>query len=160
MEEAVDALARINADYAAHSAGARAVAPRALRRDERAPAAAGRRGALTVARIVVAGYLVRYPLGGYAWCAAHYLLGLRSLGHDVWLYEDTGYYDLAYDPTTGAVGRDYTAGVRAAGDFLDRIGLAIVGCSSTCRAGRSTGPRRGDPPRCSARPTCCSTSGA
>jgi hypothetical protein len=36
-----------------------------------------------VARIVVAGYLVRYPLGGYAWCAAHYLLGLRSLGHDM-----------------------------------------------------------------------------
>ena len=29
---------------------------------------------------------------------AHYLLGLRALGHDVWFYEDTGHYALAYDP--------------------------------------------------------------
>ena len=50
-----------------------------------------------MARIVVAGYLVRHPLGGYAWQAAHYLLGLAALGHDVWFYEDTGHYAAAYD---------------------------------------------------------------
>ena len=35
-----------------------------------------------MARIVLAGYLVRNPLGGYAWSVAHYLLGLRALGVD------------------------------------------------------------------------------
>jgi hypothetical protein len=34
-------------------------------------------------RIVFTGYLVRFPLGGYAWQVAHYLLGFRALGHDV-----------------------------------------------------------------------------
>lgn len=96
-----------------------------------------------MARIVVAGYLVRYPLGGYAWCAAHYLLGLRSLGHDAWLYEDTGYYDLAYDPTTGAVGRDYGAGVRAATDFLDRIGFGDRWVFVDVQDGQEHGPAAG-----------------
>lgn len=35
-------------------------------------------------RLLAAGYLVRCPLGGYAWQTAHYLVGLRALGHDVW----------------------------------------------------------------------------
>jgi hypothetical protein len=76
-----------------------------------------------VARIVLAGYLVRNPLGGYAWQAAHYLLGLAALGHDVWFYEDTDHYAQAYDPRTNAVGEDYAYGVAAAGDFLARVGL-------------------------------------
>ena len=40
-------------------------------------------------RIVVLGYLVRGPLGGMAWSDLHYVLGLRSLGHDVWFLEDS-----------------------------------------------------------------------
>src|SRR5262245_53501010 len=76
-----------------------------------------------MARIVLAGYLVRNPLGGYAWQAAHYLLGLRALGHDAWLYEDTGHYAPAYNPLTNEFGEAYDHGVRAAGEFLDRLGL-------------------------------------
>src|SRR5262249_40109344 len=76
-----------------------------------------------MARIVVAGYLVRNPLGGYAWQAAHYLLGLRALGHDVWFYEDTGHYAPAYDPQTGTFDAVYEYGVRFAGEFLGRLGL-------------------------------------
>jgi hypothetical protein len=76
-----------------------------------------------VARIVLAGYLVRNPLGGYAWQAAHYLLGLRALGHDVWFYEDTGHYAPAYNPTTNEFGEAYDYGVRAAGAFFARLGL-------------------------------------
>ena len=49
-----------------------------------------------MARIIFAGYLVRYPLGGYAWQMAHYLLGFRSLGHDIWFYEDTGEAELRF----------------------------------------------------------------
>jgi hypothetical protein len=76
-----------------------------------------------VARIVLAGYLVRNPLGGYAWEAAHYLLGLHALGHDVWFYEDTGYYAPAYNPLTNEFGGRYAYGIRAAADFLGRLGL-------------------------------------
>jgi len=76
-----------------------------------------------MARIVLAGYLVRHPLGGYAWQLAHYLLGLRALGHDVWFYEDTGHYAPAYNPETGEFGEAYAYGVRAAGAFLGRLGL-------------------------------------
>jgi hypothetical protein len=76
-----------------------------------------------MARIVVAGYLVRNPLGGYAWQAAHYLLGLRALGHDAWFYEDTGHYAPAYNPRTNEFGERYEYGIAAAGDFLARLGL-------------------------------------
>src|SRR5262245_58448016 len=76
-----------------------------------------------MARVVLAGYLVRNPLGGYAWSVAHYLLGLQALGHDAWFYEDTGHYELAYDPVANTVGSDYGPGLRATGAFFDRIGF-------------------------------------
>src|SRR5262249_46149709 len=76
-----------------------------------------------VARIVLAGYLIRNPLGGYAWQVAHYLAGLRALGHDAWFYEDTGPYALAYDPVANTFGPDYDPGVRAAAAFLGHLGL-------------------------------------
>lgn len=98
---------------------------------------------MSVARIVVAGYFVRYPLGGYAWCMAHYLLGLRALGHDAWFYEDTGYYELAYDPVEGAVGTRYDAGVRRAGAFFDRIGFGDRWVFADVGRGREHGPAAG-----------------
>lgn len=76
-----------------------------------------------MARIVLAGYLVRQPLGGYAWQAAHYLLGCRALGHDVWFYEETAHWAPAYNPTTGEFGPAYEYGVGRAADFLGRVGF-------------------------------------
>ena len=76
-----------------------------------------------MARVVLAGYLVRNPIGGYAWSVAHYLLGMRALGHDAWFYEDTGHYELAYNPTANTFGPEYGYGVRAAAEFLGRLGL-------------------------------------
>jgi len=76
-----------------------------------------------MARVVVAGYLVRNPLGGYVWQAGHYLLGLRALGHDAWFYEDTGHFALAYNPLTNDYGPHYEHGLAATADFLRRIGF-------------------------------------
>jgi hypothetical protein len=76
-----------------------------------------------MARIVLAGYLVRQPLGGYAWQAAHYLLGLRALGHDAWFYEETAHWAPAYNPTTGEFGPSYEYGLMLAAEFLDRLGF-------------------------------------
>ena len=107
-----------------------------------------------MARVVVASYLVRNPLGGYAWSVAHYLLGLRALGHEAWFYEDTGHYELAYDPDANTFGPQYGYGIRATVDFPDRPASGIAGCSSTSRAARSTARRRGGPASCSGTPIC------
>jgi hypothetical protein len=74
-------------------------------------------------RIVVAGYFVRCPLGGYAWQVAHYLLGLQRLGHDVWFYEDNGYHAPAFDPERRAFEPVYDYGVKAAAEFFAKIGF-------------------------------------
>ena len=96
-----------------------------------------------MARIVVAGYLVRYPIGGYAWQAAHYLLGLRALGHDVWFYEDTGLYADAYDPTTNASAPVYDYGLGVADGFLGRFGFGERWVFVDVARGREHGPGAG-----------------
>ena len=96
-----------------------------------------------MARIVVAGYLVRNPLGGYAWQAAHYLLGLRALGHDVWFYEDTGHYALAYNPLTNEFASVYGHGIRSAAAFLDRLGLGERWVFADIEGGAEHGPGAG-----------------
>jgi hypothetical protein len=96
-----------------------------------------------VARLVLAGYLVRNPLGGYAWQAGHYLLGLAALGHDVWFYEDTGYYAPAYNPETGEYGPSYDYGIRATGEFLARLGLGERWVFADTERGVEHGPGAG-----------------
>jgi len=54
--------------------------------------------------IIVAGIMGRYPYGGVGWCSLMYLLGLRSLGHEVWYLEDTG--ECNYDPVADALATD------------------------------------------------------
>jgi hypothetical protein len=73
--------------------------------------------------LVLAGYLIRFPLGGYAWQVLHYLLGFRALGYDVWFYEDTGYYAPAFNPITGDFGPAYNYGMAMAARFLGQFGL-------------------------------------
>jgi hypothetical protein len=46
-------------------------------------------------RVVVAGLLASYPIGGLVAHYLQYVLGLRALGHEVLYLEDTGWY---YDP--------------------------------------------------------------
>jgi len=75
-------------------------------------------------RVVVAGYFVRFPIGGYVWQVLHYLLGFARLGCEVSFYEDSAYYPLAYDPSSGASGEDYSFGVRRLGEVLEDFGFA------------------------------------
>jgi len=96
-----------------------------------------------MARIVVAGYLVRNPIGGYVWQAAHYLEGLRALGHDVWFYEDNGHYANAYDPIANTYGSAYDYGIRAVGEFLDRLGLGDRWVFADTVRGSEHGPGAG-----------------
>jgi hypothetical protein len=75
-------------------------------------------------KIVLAGYLVRCPLGGYAWQVLHYLVGLRALGFDAYFYEDTAHDADCFDPASGNMHVSPDAGVAFAGDFFARFGFA------------------------------------
>jgi len=75
-------------------------------------------------RVVVAGYLVRYPLGGYAWQALHFLAGLRALGCEVFFYEDSAYYAGVYVPGAASMeAGTYDYGVRHAREFFAQHGF-------------------------------------
>jgi len=73
--------------------------------------------------IVLAGYLVRCPLGGYAWQVLHYLVGLRALGFDPYFYEDTAYYGDCFDPATGNMHVSPDTGVAFAAQFFQQFGF-------------------------------------
>lgn len=73
---------------------------------------------------IYAGYLVRCPLGGYAWQVLQYLRGMLDAGIDVYFYEDTRHTWHAYDPVTRTMGDEYVHGIAAAAAVFSRFGLA------------------------------------
>jgi hypothetical protein len=74
-------------------------------------------------RIVVLGYVVRGPIGGMVWSDLHYVLGLRSLGHDVWFLEDSDDYPSCVDPVRKTIGTDPTRGLGLASALFERAGF-------------------------------------
>jgi hypothetical protein len=74
---------------------------------------------------------------------AQYVLGLRALGHDVWFYEDNGYFTPGYDPVTGEMGERYEYGLRATADFLGRVGCGDRWVFADVHAGQEHGPGAG-----------------
>jgi hypothetical protein len=72
-------------------------------------------------RILFAGIIARYPFGGVTWCSLMYLLGLRSLGHEVFYIEDTG--ECVYDPVQNTIATDPTYGTTYIHDALEPFGL-------------------------------------
>lgn len=72
---------------------------------------------------LVAGYVLRCPLAGYAWQALHYLAGLRALGFEAYFYEDTAYYPDCFDPVSGEIGEVRPAAIALATDFFARHGF-------------------------------------
>ncbi|MBW4594222.1 MAG: hypothetical protein KME46_15205 [Brasilonema angustatum HA4187-MV1] len=74
-------------------------------------------------RIVVLGYIVRGPLGGMAWHPLQYVMGLASLGHDVYFLEDSDDYPSCYDPARGFTDTDPTYGLQFANSIFEQVGL-------------------------------------
>lgn len=72
-------------------------------------------------KILFAGIIARYPFGGVTWCSLMYMLGLRSLGHDVYYVEDTG--ECIYDPEQDAISPDPAYGTRYIHAALEPFGL-------------------------------------
>ncbi len=74
-------------------------------------------------RIIMLGYMVRGPLGGMTWANLHYLMGLHSLGHQVYFLEDSDSYASCYDPERNVMDIDPSYGLKYAGAVLERVGL-------------------------------------
>ena len=55
-------------------------------------------------RIIITGLVGQYPFGGVIWDYLQYLLGFRSLGHQVLYLEDSGAWP--YDPVSGTITDD------------------------------------------------------
>lgn len=75
-------------------------------------------------KVILAGYLVRCPLGGYAWQVLNYLAGLRALGLDPYFYEDTAYYSDCFDPRSGNMHVAPDQGIAFVAEFFERFGFA------------------------------------
>lgn len=94
-----------------------------------------------MARIVLASYLIRFPMGGYQSWILQWLLGFRQLGHDVYFVEKAAWENACFDPNTGQSSDDPSAGIRVVSDLLERFGLARKWCFVE-RSGRHHGLSR------------------
>lgn len=74
-------------------------------------------------RIVIAGYIVRGPLGGLVWHHLQYALGLQLLGHEVLFLEDSDDYPACYNPLTHELGADAGYGLAFIREVFGRYGL-------------------------------------
>lgn len=77
-----------------------------------------------MARIVVSGYIVRYPLGGNVMAHLSYVVGLARLGHEVWFLEDAGWERSCYDPTSDVMTSDASYGTAFIAALFAQFGLA------------------------------------
>jgi hypothetical protein len=94
-------------------------------------------------RIVVLGYVVRGPLGGMIWSNLQFLMGLASLGHDVWFVEDSDDYPSCYDPTRQVTDTDPTYGLDFAHAMFRHIGFAERWSYYDAHGSRWHGPAAG-----------------
>jgi len=92
-----------------------------------------------LARIVVCGYMVRYPVVGLAFAYLHYVLGLQRLGHEVQYVEESGWPNSCYDPLAGTHSDDPTTGLRLARNLARHYGSNV----SICYVNRETGDIHG-----------------
>lgn len=76
-----------------------------------------------MARIVLASCIFRYPMGGMMSWLLQYLVGYRSLGHEVTYVEKAAHANDCFDPTTDTMGDDCRYGVRTVGALLERFGF-------------------------------------
>lgn len=79
-------------------------------------------------RIVICGYMIRYPSAGNLLAYFHYVMGLRRLGHEVLYLEESGWPGACYDPHTGDYGDDPGPGLRAVRALLAEHASVVPVC--------------------------------
>jgi hypothetical protein len=81
-----------------------------------------------MARIVVGGTLVRYPLAGMNQWVLAWLVGFKQLGHDVYFVEKAGWPDACYDVAQRIMTDDCSYGIGVARTLLKPHGLDEKWC--------------------------------
>jgi hypothetical protein len=94
-----------------------------------------------MARIIVASYAVRFPVGGYLSWVLQWLIGFQRLGHDVYFVEKSGWSESCYDPSKHVMTDDSSYGTAALHALLARFGLGDRWCFVDAR-GRYHGMSR------------------
>lgn len=79
-------------------------------------------------KIICAGNLIRYPLGGFSWHHLQYLAGFARLGHEVTYVEDYGWADSCYDPARCDMTSDPSYGIAYLMKLLRPHGLDKSWC--------------------------------
>lgn len=74
-----------------------------------------------MARVVLEGYIGRYPLGGMASWVLQYLLGFKSLGHEIYFVERCTMEQECYDPRLRIMTDDCSSGVEFLEELLRRF---------------------------------------
>jgi hypothetical protein len=77
-------------------------------------------------RLVLAGIVGRYPVGGVTWCALQYIAGFQRLGYDVFYVEDTG--ECNFDPVQNAIATDPAYALDYIRRQLELVGLEDAWC--------------------------------
>jgi hypothetical protein len=72
-------------------------------------------------RLLLAGTIGRYPVGGVTWCALHYIAGFQALGYDVFYLEDTG--ECGFDPILNSITKDPAYALGYIEQHLRLVGL-------------------------------------
>src|SRR5687768_18583708 len=85
-----------------------------------------RRCSMARKRLVLAGIVGRYPVGGVTWCALQYIAGFQRLGYDVVYLEDTG--EANFDPTQNGIATDPSYALGYLDRELARVGLQDDWC--------------------------------
>jgi hypothetical protein len=81
-----------------------------------------------MARIVVAGNLVRFPMGGASQHYLAFLVGLQQLGHEVFFVDKARWPDACYDVPKRVNTDDCSYGIAVTNALLQRYGLADRWC--------------------------------
>ena len=79
-------------------------------------------------KIICAGNLIRYPLGGFSWHHLQYLVGFARLGHEVIYVEHYGWPDSCYDPARCDMTSDPGYGIGRLTQLLQSHGLGESWC--------------------------------
>jgi hypothetical protein len=88
-----------------------------------------KQGFRIMARIIVSGLMVQYPLGGLNQWTLAWLVGLQQLGHEVYFVEKSGTWPLAcYDVSKKEMSDDCSYGIGVLDGLLRRFGLQAHWC--------------------------------
>lgn len=95
-----------------------------------------------MATVIVAGYLVPYPMGGHTWHPLNYLLGFRALGHDAYYFEENDYWSGGYpryfDPARCEMAATPEAGLAYVERVMAAVGFAGRWCFYDAAGGGGT----------------------